>query len=89
VTTRQVDERVEVCVEDNGPGVPDEIRDRIFDLFFTTREPNQGTGLGLAIAFDIARAHNGDLVHETPADGGARFVLRLPVPARAEHRATD
>jgi PAS domain S-box-containing protein len=89
VTTRQVDERVEVCVEDNGPGVPEEIRERIFDLFFTTREPNQGTGLGLAIAFDIARAHNGDLVHETPADGGARFVLRLPVPTRAEHRATD
>ena len=85
LSTRLVDERVEISVEDNGPGVPEEIRDRIFDLFFTTREPNQGTGLGLAIAFDIARAHNGDLVHETPETGGARFVLRLPVnPERRE-----
>lgn len=78
VSTRPVQGWVEICVEDNGPGVPESIRTRIFDPFFTTREPNEGTGLGLAIAFDIVRDHNGELIHEAPSGGGARFVVRLP-----------
>jgi signal transduction histidine kinase len=83
VSTRSIQGRVEICVEDNGPGVPEAIRDRIFDPFFTTREASQGTGLGLSIAFDIVRGHNGELVHEAPADGGARFVVKLPIRAGA------
>jgi PAS domain S-box-containing protein len=84
VSTRFEQGRIEVCVEDNGPGVPEEIRSRIFDPFFTTREPNQGTGLGLAIALDIVRDHKGELVHETPVGGGARFIVKLPVSAPVE-----
>jgi PAS domain S-box-containing protein len=92
VSTRSIQGRVEICVEDNGPGVPEAIRDRIFDPFFTTREASQGTGLGLSIAFDIVRGHNGELVHEAPADGGARFVVKLPIRAgslEAKHRPSS
>jgi len=66
-------------VRDNGPGIPDDAIDRVFDPFFTTRGPDQGTGLGLAIAFDIAREHGGALEASSPPGQGARFVLRLPV----------
>lgn len=85
-TTRLVDGQIEIRVEDNGPGVPAAIRDKIFDPFFTTGAPNEGTGLGLAIAFDIVRAHGGLLEYEAPEGGGARFVVRLPVPLRSEPR---
>jgi PAS domain S-box-containing protein len=81
VSTRQKSGWIEICVEDNGPGVPEAIRTRIFDPFFTTRDPSKGTGLGLAIAVDIVHGHNGELVHEAPAAGGARFVVRVPVRA--------
>jgi PAS domain S-box-containing protein len=77
-TTRACGDGVEVRVVDNGPGVPEAIRERIFDPFFTTRAPNEGTGLGLAIAFDIVRKHGGNLELENPAAGGACFKLTLP-----------
>jgi len=80
--TRACENGVEVRVVDNGPGVPEGIRERIFDPFFTTRAPNEGTGLGLAIAFDIARKHGGSLELESPTAGGACFRLALPVPRR-------
>jgi signal transduction histidine kinase len=67
-------------VRDNGPGVPEAIRDRIFDPFFTTRGPGEGTGLGLSIAFDIVREHDGSLELE-PQSAGACFALRLPASA--------
>jgi PAS domain S-box-containing protein len=69
--------RVVLRVRDNGPGVPDALRERIFDPFFTTRRPGEGTGLGLSIAFDIVREHDGSLELE-PQASGACFALRLP-----------
>jgi signal transduction histidine kinase len=79
VALRRAGEQVELEVSDNGPGVPEHLRDRIFDPFFTTRAPDQGTGLGLALAFDIAREHGG-VLEERPTRGrGATFVLRLPL----------
>lgn len=81
VRSRSTPGWVEICVEDNGPGVPESIRHRIFDPFFTTRDASQGTGLGLSIAFDIVRGHDGELVHIAPAEGGARFVVKLPIRA--------
>ena len=88
VSTKLVEGRVEIHVQDNGPGVPEAIRDQIFDPFFTTREPNQGTGLGLAIAFDIVRDHNGELLHEAPTEGGACFVVKLPIGVEASSDAS-
>jgi signal transduction histidine kinase len=68
-----------VRVRDNGPGVPEQHRDRVFDPFFTTRAPGEGTGLGLSIAFDIVREHGGELELECEPAGGACFTIRLPV----------
>jgi len=79
VTTRLLPTAVEVAVEDNGPGVPVELRTRIFDPFFTTKAAGQGTGLGLSISAQIAARHGGALSVEEAPRGGARFVLRLPL----------
>lgn len=80
----RVDVRVEgdaVVIRDDGPGIPAETADRIFDAFFTTRE--KGTGLGLALCRRIALAHGGALALENPGEAGARFRLVLPArPAR-------
>lgn len=69
-------DRVRVYVQDDGPGVEPALRDKLGTPFFTTK--TSGTGLGLAVAHQIARGHGGELLHEVPAGGGARFVLVLP-----------
>lgn len=73
------DEMLVIRVRDEGPGVPESLRARIFDPFFSLRREGYGTGIGLAVARGIARAHAGRLELEEP-DGlpGASFVLRLP-----------
>ena len=68
--------RVRFAVEDNGEGVPPELRDRIFDAFHSGRA--HGMGMGLAIARTVAEAHHGELAVEAVAGGGARFRLTLP-----------
>ncbi len=67
---------VVIGVEDTGPGIPEGLRERIFDPFFSTRE--EGNGLGLYIVEGIVRAHGGEVDVETTLEGGARMVLRLP-----------
>ena len=79
VSTRHLPTGIEIAIEDNGPGVPDELRTRIFDPFFTTKPAGQGTGLGLSISSQIAARHGGTLIVEKSDSGGARFVLRLPI----------
>jgi signal transduction histidine kinase len=76
---------VEVSIEDNGPGVPEDLRTRIFDPFFTTKPAGQGTGLGLSISAQIAARHGGSLLVESGRQGGARFVLRLPLSVAPSH----
>lgn len=75
---------LELTVTDQGPGVPEELRERIFDPFFTTRA--QGHGLGLAVARQIVRAHCGEIdVVNAAGDGrGAEFRVRLPLDAAEE-----
>ena len=81
-TAREAGGAVTISVQDNGPGVPDEVVARIFDPFCTTKET--GTGLGLAISRTIAEAHQGKLLYEPRAgEPGACFVLRLPCPPAA------
>jgi signal transduction histidine kinase len=75
--TRQHGERVRLEVEDDGPGVPDGSRAKIFEPLFTTRP--HGIGLGLAVSRRLAEDNGGELRHEVPETGrGARFVLELP-----------
>jgi signal transduction histidine kinase len=76
VEGRSRDDAVEIAVTDRGPGVAPADRRTIFTPFFTTKE--SGTGLGLAIAHEFVRAHGGRIDVETPPEGGARFVIRLP-----------
>src|SRR5262249_30699958 len=71
--------RVRIEVRDGGPGVPPELREKIFTPFFTTRE--KGTGLGLAFVREIVRDHGGDVVVEDAAGGGAVFRIDLPAAA--------
>ena len=69
---------VRIALTDNGPGVPSELADRIFDPLFTTKEAGEGTGLGLALCHRIMVSHGGAISLKHPQAGGARFVLDLP-----------
>ncbi|MCW2778219.1 MAG: domain S-box-containing protein [Frankiales bacterium] len=84
VSTRLEGDSVVVRVQDDGPGVPEEIRDRVFEPFFTTKGVGRGTGQGLALARTVVQdRHHGQLQLVTPDGGGACFVLRLPVAGPA------
>ncbi|MGH9347349.1 MAG: hybrid sensor histidine kinase/response regulator [Vicinamibacterales bacterium] len=74
-------EREAVCVEvnDDGPGVPQDVKSKIFDPFFTTKDVGQGTGLGLTVAYAIIQEHGGRIRVESHAGGGASFYVELPV----------
>jgi len=67
-----------IMVKDNGNGVPQKILDKIFQPFFTTKPTGQGTGLGLSLAYDIVRAHGGEIKVETQEGKGSQFIIQLP-----------
>ena len=71
-----IDGTCEISFTDSGPGIPQEIRDRIFTAFFTTK--TRGSGLGLATAKRLVEAHQGAIAVEYPAAGGTRVTIRLP-----------
>ena len=76
---RALGDWAEIRVEDSGPGIPEEVRERVFDPFFTTRAPSEGMGLGLSISHRIVHAHGGTIeVGRASSLGGACFVVRLP-----------
>jgi len=70
-----------ISVEDSGVGIPDDDLGKVFDPFYTTKEVGKGTGLGLSIVFGIIEKHNGSISAERTGGKGARFVIRLPLPA--------
>jgi signal transduction histidine kinase len=71
---------IQIIVSDNGPGIPDHIKDKIFQPFFTTKPTGQGTGLGLSLSYDIiTKGHNGTLEVDTAAGLGSEFIIKLPV----------
>jgi signal transduction histidine kinase len=78
VRTRRRGEMVEIQVVDDGPGIPTNVKAKIFDWFFTTKPPGEGTGLGLAVSREILQAHSGSLHLEDTPGGGATFVLEIP-----------
>ena len=78
VTCRTEGNKVVVEISDNGPGVPDKIRNTIFAPFFTTKEEGKGTGLGLSISKDIMTEHNGTIDFKNRDGGGTVFMLVLP-----------
>lgn len=79
IETRTEGDRFVIAITDNGPGIPVEVRERVFEPFFTTKDVGSGTGLGLAIAYGVLRSHGGEITIESGEDGGARFVLAVPM----------
>jgi PAS domain S-box-containing protein len=71
----------QLSVADSGCGIPPEIQSRLFDPYFTTKGPGKGTGLGLSVVHGIVEDLGGTVTVESPAEGGARFVVRLPALA--------
>ena len=79
VSTQQVGEKIEIRVSDNGTGMPDNIKARIFQPFFTTKPVGEGTGLGLSLSHDIVTTgHGGTLVVESHEGQGTEFIISLP-----------
>jgi len=84
VRTWQENDFAYVVVEDTGSGIPEEIRNQIFNPFFTTKEPGKGTGLGLSISYDIIRKHGGDITVDSVVGQGTKFTVRLPLAGMPE-----
>jgi signal transduction histidine kinase len=78
IITRKKGKKVEISVKDNGNGIPREIREKIFQPFFTTKPTGQGTGLGLSLSYDFIKAHGGKLEVKTQEGEGAEFVIEIP-----------
>jgi signal transduction histidine kinase len=78
VSTKRNNDKIEIKVSDNGNGIPKQIADKIFQPFFTTKPTGQGTGLGLSIAYDIVKAHGGEIKVETEEGRGSMFAIQLP-----------
>jgi len=87
VRTRETDDWVEIDVVDNGGGAATENEEKVFEVFFSTKD--QGTGLGLGIARRIVEEHGGELVLENHPGRGARFIVRLPKVKILEFARTD
>lgn len=79
VSTKNLGDKIEISVKDNGNGIPDSIKEKIFQPFFTTKPTGQGTGLGLSLSYDIVKAHGGELKVETKEGEGSEFIIQLPV----------
>lgn len=75
---------IEILVEDDGPGIPPEVKDKIFDPFFTTKDVGKGSGLGLYIVHDIIESHGGDITVESSPGAGSTFIIWLRDEAGAE-----
>jgi signal transduction histidine kinase len=69
-----------LTVDDDGPGVPDDVRARVFEPFYTTKPHGEGAGLGLAVVQGVVEDHNGRIVVDGSPLGGARFSVTLPTP---------
>lgn len=78
VGTKRIGDTVEITVRDNGNGVPDKVKDKIFQPFFTTKPSGEGTGLGLSLSYDVVKTHGGELRLATEQGVGTTFTISLP-----------
>ncbi len=81
IATGSADGVFTIRIADNGPGIPDDRRERVFEPFFTTKDVGAGTGLGLAIAYGVVRSHRGSITIDRAAEGGAAFNISIPEPS--------
>lgn len=85
--TRAEPDAVVIAVDDNGPGVPAHLREKIFEPYFTTKPTGVGTGIGLSISKSVIEAHGGTIALGASEEGGAQFTIRLPVKAGEVNRS--
>jgi len=78
VTTMKSENRVTITVKDNGGDIPDAIKEKIFQPFFTTKPTGSGTGLGLSLSYDIVKAHGGEIKVESTVNEWTKFIVQLP-----------
>ncbi|WP_026308437.1 sensor histidine kinase, partial [Spirosoma spitsbergense] len=79
VSTARAKDNVEIRISDNGTGIPDVVKAKIFQPFFTTKPTGEGTGLGLSLSYDIiTKGHGGSLMVESQEGQGTTFVIQLP-----------
>jgi signal transduction histidine kinase len=77
--TRDLGDRVEIRIRDNGSGIPPEVKDKMFNPFFTTKPPGEGTGLGLSLSYDIVvKQHAGSIEVDTGPGEFTEFRVILP-----------
>jgi len=79
VNTKELNDKVEIRVKDNGNGIPQNIVDKIFQPFFTTKPTGQGTGLGLSLAYDIIKTHGVEIRVNTKEGKGSEFIIQVPL----------
>lgn len=78
ITTKDLGNQITISIKDNGPGIPENIKENIFDPFFTTKDVGEGTGLGLSIVFSIIESHRGTIDVNSLAGEGTEFLITLP-----------
>ena len=79
VATHELGDAVEIRVRDNGIGIPEEVKDKLFQPFFTTKPTGEGTGLGLSISYDIVtQQHGGSIAVDSRVGEFSEFTIRLP-----------
>jgi signal transduction histidine kinase len=79
IQTKKINDKIEIAVKDNGDGISESIKDKIFQPFFTTKPTGDGTGLGLSLSYDIIKAHAGEMKVRTKEGDGSEFIIQLPI----------
>jgi signal transduction histidine kinase len=79
VSTKKSENSVLITVSDNGGGITESIKEKIFQPFFTTKPTGSGTGLGLSLSYDIVKAHGGEIKVESKEGEGSKFIIQLPI----------
>ncbi|NOX46753.1 MAG: hypothetical protein GXO89_07230 [Chlorobi bacterium] len=80
VSTKKYEDKIEIRVKDNGNGIPPDLKDKIFQPFFTTKQSGEGTGLGLSLSYDIVKkGHGGELNFETKPGESTEFIIKLKI----------
>ncbi|MBK7438564.1 MAG: HAMP domain-containing histidine kinase [Saprospiraceae bacterium] len=80
MSTKMQFNKIVISIKDNGPGIPEDIRDKIFQPFFTTKPTGQGTGLGLSLAYDIVtKGHGGSIECASVEGERTEFIITFPI----------
>ncbi|HMK51371.1 MAG TPA: ATP-binding protein, partial [Thermodesulfobacteriota bacterium] len=82
VKTGREDNKVLIQIRDTGTGIPEDIRGKIFEAFFTTKQKVKGVGLGLSVCYGIIKDHGGDIKVESEEGKGTTFVISLPLESQ-------